>query len=197
MIYLIDEKKNRQEKFGWSQQNFSAFNDVIIVIYDVQTFDLKVEESNFWSSDNIVLLHDSFFKNTSGTCLNSTAFKTKLLSLGIVLVIFGGSFSSIYMSDSEMQLPVSKFYDHLGTYLKNKERDIRILAFGDNNYDEGDEIKNKVWQYLYSFQSEYILNDKEIYALQEILEFNDQCLEILSKNQMVSQIKYYFSKWEI
>lgn len=194
MIYLIDEKKNRQEKYGWSNKEFSMYNDIEI-IYDVHTFESVVKLPNFWSTVNRILLHDSFFKNLGISRFDDTKFKEKLMKNEVPFAIFGGSFSSIYISNDEVQLPVSRFYDNLKTFLESEEKDIRILVYGNNLYDKKDYIKYEVWRFLYLFENDYSLSDIEIFELQKKLEFNEKIMNLLEKYKVVSQIKYNISKW--
>ena len=63
MIYLIDDKKSRQEQLGWNELKFKKYNSIIKTIYSYKQ--IKEEDLNtdnkIYSNTSIIFFHESFF----------------------------------------------------------------------------------------------------------------------------------------
>lgn len=77
MIYLIDEKVERQLSYGWSDNRFEIYKSNLIRIVNYE--DLQdVSSHGILEEGNIVLLHDSFFKNLKVSEQHEEIFKNKI-----------------------------------------------------------------------------------------------------------------------
>ena len=92
MIYLLDDKENRQKGFGWGKEKLSKYNSILKPLYNYE--EIKTETSQqIFKQGNIVLFHASFFKDT-----NIAFFKDMNLKLrnrannkANKIVVFSGS----------------------------------------------------------------------------------------------------------
>lgn len=190
MIYLLDEKKNRQEKYGWLDEKFNQYSSEITLVNNFKK--LKEISSDVLLSDssNIILLHDSFFKNLDLTDKSSFDFKERVKKRDIRLVTFGGSFSVTEYSEKSLQIPVSELYQNLEIYIKTDIENLRILAYGINyEIEEWLNIKNIIDNYLFKFDDGYDLNENEIYELQKKTFFNEEIMSMLGGVQNVGTLK--------
>ena len=59
MVYLIDDKKSRQEfDYLWTNTRFDHFKNIIRCIYTLD--ELENVSKEVFSNDNIILYHESF-----------------------------------------------------------------------------------------------------------------------------------------
>ena len=64
MVYLIDEKKLRQESdYLWTDERFGQFKNMIRCIYTLE--ELENGSKEIFSNDNIILYHESFIDQTN------------------------------------------------------------------------------------------------------------------------------------
>jgi hypothetical protein len=199
-IFLIDEKLERQEKYGWTVERLKR--EGIECIRDYDAFK-KIGFYTICQEENIVLFHDSFFKNQNKEGKEEEKyqqdFEQKVQNL-FRYIKFGGSigFTDIAKDKNSVTLPVSQFYTHLESFLEDKKYILEKIAYGENYKQENLLIlKNKLWNKIFSYSNEKILdNDKK----DEILEdFNyDEIVEsILSKNNTILEIKNALNQWKI
>ena len=137
MIYLIDDKKLRQEKdFGWTSEKLASFSDCIMPIYTLEELTEKAEE--VFNENNTVLYHESFIDN-SGISGQSAIKRSKLDDLAqksptFNLVIFSGSKNTRNVNNNVAHLPVSVVYQNLAVFSeKYSSGDINLnyLSFGE------------------------------------------------------------------
>lgn len=62
MIYLIDDKKNRQEEFGWVKAYFDKYKNIIQPLYNIE--DVSNIGEKLYEEENIILYHESFLDFT-------------------------------------------------------------------------------------------------------------------------------------
>lgn len=140
MIYLIDEKTNRQSSFGWNAEKFEKYKELICPIHDYYVFSDNNFVNEILSTGNVVLMHESFF---NGIDLDKKAmandFQNKLDSFAndrkVFVAYYGGSKRSRKIDGNKAYLPVSVFYEHLEVYLENCQSgkmDINYLLWGNN-----------------------------------------------------------------
>ena len=140
MIYLIDEKTNRQSSFGWNAEKFEKYKELICPIHDYYVFSDNNFVNEILSTGNVVLMHESFF---NGIDLDKKAmandFQNKLDSFAndrkVFVAYYGGSKRSRKIDGNKAYLPVSVFYEHLEVYLENCQsgvKDINFLLWGKN-----------------------------------------------------------------
>jgi CheY-like chemotaxis protein len=137
MIYLIDDKRLRQEKdFGWTSEKFANFCDTLIPIYTLE--DLTDKAVEVFNENNTVLYHESFIDN-SGISSQSAIKRSKLDELAqrspsFNLVIFSGSKNTRNVNKNVAHLPVSVVYQNLAIFAeKYSGGDINLnyLSFGE------------------------------------------------------------------
>lgn len=170
MIYLIDDKVLRQQKYGWSKQKFDQYKDCLTVIHTKAQLD-PVRDQIFVSND-IILFHDSFFDNPINVHgKNVVDIKQDLIKrtkeTGTV-VFFGGAIGNRTVSKKYVSMPVSVLYNNLAFFLEkylseemNNAIDMHALAFGDRaDIEEIAELKGKIWKLLYnvSYDSDMVIS---------------------------------------
>jgi CheY-like chemotaxis protein len=151
MIYLIDDKKDRQHKdFGWSDVKFAQYVDFIKPLYSIEEI-VQIGE-NLYNDKNIILYHESFldFTNDSRKALeqrmklqNITEAKTEL-----AVAFFSGSQSSRSLDKNKAYLPVAVLYQNLEILVKQHIQgclELKYLLFGQNPEIESqlNEIQNQ------------------------------------------------------
>lgn len=135
MVYLIDDKKLRQENdYQWSENRFHKYNQIIQPIYTLKELQNRSEE--IFSEGNIILYHESFLNKTSLSEQDSKR-KDKLIAFqkktNSYLVFFGGSINSITLNEKIAYIPVSTLYQNLEVFIKklsNNNFNIKHLLFG-------------------------------------------------------------------
>jgi len=138
MIYLIDDKKKRQNNdFGWTEEKLDNYNKSIQAIYTLDKLTDLSEE--IFTEGNTVIYHESFLDNTS-LSLEAVLKRDKLYEFSeknqnFHLVIFSGSKSSRTLEKNVAHVPVSIVYQNLDVYAKEYlegNKDLNYLMFGKN-----------------------------------------------------------------
>lgn len=137
MIYLIDDKKERQNDFGWNSEKFLQFSKIIKPLYNLD--DIKQVEHNLYDNNNIILYHDSFLDFTiNKNKAQEQREKLKNIaskSLNISVAFFSGSQGSRSLHKNIAELPASILYQNL-ELLANKHSqgfiELKYLLFGKN-----------------------------------------------------------------
>jgi hypothetical protein len=143
MIYLIDDKKLRQESHRWNGDRFDSYPGVFNVIHRHQEIGPLIEllESHRTDCEDMVFIHDSFFQNAGkiGGCdwdeLRKRLFEFAQSNPSSILVFFTGSISGMTRQGNILHIPVSKFYRNLEHFVDPSnlgKRDLRYLMFGAN-----------------------------------------------------------------
>lgn len=141
MIYLIDDKKNRQSDYGWSKEKLEAYIDVLTPIYTYSEIPKSEEKGGILKEGNTIIFHESFFDNSDIIHKsNSLEIRKKLNefsknNIGFNLVIFSGSKNSRKLSNNNASLPVSIMYQNLNVFIdkiKNGDTNLEYLLFGEN-----------------------------------------------------------------
>lgn len=135
MIYLIDDKKKRQETdFGWDEGKFKSLNDLIIPIYTLEEVTNQTDE--IFKPGNFVIYHESFLDSTE---LSDDAIdkREKLEAFAdnnedFNLAIFSGSISSRSKNENVAFVPVAQMYRNLDFLVSADEPLLEILLFGEN-----------------------------------------------------------------
>jgi CheY-like chemotaxis protein len=143
MIYLIDDRKHRQEEGGWSSEKFSAYTEYIKPIYIYE--ELSNLSNEIFSSGNIVLFHESFIDKTSRAHDSLIKdFEIKLKNEvkkddNFKLVYFSGSKKFRNLKDEIGYLPVEIVYQNLDVFIdkiKGGIIDLKHLLYGNNHQIE-------------------------------------------------------------
>lgn len=141
MIYLIDDKKNRQSDYGWSKEKLEFYLDVLIPIYTYDEINISEVRSEIFKEGNTIIFHESFFDNIDIVHKsNSLEIRKKLNEFsknneGFNLVTFSGSKNSRKLTKNMGSLPVSVMYQNLSIFIdktKNGELNLEYLFFGEN-----------------------------------------------------------------
>ena len=145
MIFLIDDKKQRQLGYGWNEMKIEKFNPFLKPIYSYdQILNDSIREEIF-SPGSVVLFHESFFDAESNRhAKNSMTIRIELEKFAkktenFKLVFFSGSKNSRYQDKNVVYLPVSQLYINLEKFILNYSKgdnDIRFLLYGSNHLIE-------------------------------------------------------------
>lgn len=159
MVYLIDDKKIRQENYSWIKDKFERYREALIVIYTKEELD-KVKNQIF-SSDDILLFHDSFFDNPLNRHEdNVVVIRQRLIDrtkkIGTV-VFFGGAIGNRTIAGRYVSIPVNILYSNLEAFMDkyvsmgmDNTIDMRYLVFGDGfDLEEIADLKERIWRQLY------------------------------------------------
>lgn len=177
MIYLIDDKKQRQELLGWNKPRFSKYESILKTVY---SYKQMIEENlntvdNIYSDHSIILFHESFFDSAHNVHKKESIeirnnLINRCLTKDIPLVQFSGSNNLRIKEEKNVSLPVKILYQNLELFLNSInrnddiERSLKILLFGDNyNVEEILQLKKEIWET--KFKLSPLLNAK-------IKEFN-------------------------
>lgn len=199
MIYLIDEKVERQRGYGWSNVRFYKYKSEMIRIVNYQELE-EVSSEVILGYGNVVFLHDSFFKNLKISEKYAEIFKNKIRESHDLrsYVFFGGSYDSIYMGDRNLELKDDVFYSHLESYLKSDNKNVDILAYGENfEHEEFSHLKNEVWSQLFMMDDDHILSENEKFEILKLVNSDGRIKEILNNTSKVMFLKMQLNKWII
>lgn len=199
MIYLIDEKTERQSSYGWTNERFIEYKSKIARVKNYN--ELKdISSQVILDEGNVVLLHDSFFKNLNISEKDEERFKNKIKESKNIksYVLFGGSYDSVYVKDSNLEIKDDVFYSHLETYLNSENKKVEIFAYGENfKLEEFCHLKNEIWTYLFLLDDKHLLNENEKYEIQKISNYDERIKEILKNKISVLFLKTKLNKWRI
>ncbi len=137
MVYLIDDKKSRQElDYSWTFEKFNSFSSIITCIYTLE--ELHQKAVDIFSENNIILYHESFIDQTY---LSNEAIDKRdkinnwSKNKNNYIVYFSGSKNTREIKDNIAHIPVSTLYSNLEVFLnKYEEEDFNLnyLLFGQN-----------------------------------------------------------------
>ncbi len=172
MIYLIDDKKSRQELLGWNDSIFEKYNSILKTVYSFEQ--IKTEQlntrSDIYSKESIILFHESFFDHVNNSHKKEgIEIRNQLTEWAadknVPLVQFSGSTNARTKDGNRVSLPVKLLYQNLELFLKsilNKDeidKSFKILLFGEKfNMEEILQIKKEIWET--KFKLSPILNSK-------------------------------------
>lgn len=163
MIYLIDDKKDRQYKdFGWSEEKFAQYSDFINPLYSIE--EIAQVGQDLYKEKNIILYHESFldFTNDSKKAIEQ---RNKLQNIAetnkdLSLAFFSGSQGSRSINGNIAYLPVSILYQNL-EILANQHKqgsiELKYLLFG-----RKPEIEEELYNILYQVNREIEIKPAEI-----------------------------------
>jgi CheY-like chemotaxis protein len=168
MIYLIDDKDDRQKDFGWSAEKFAHFSSIIRPLYDIE--DIIQIGDDLYIENNIILYHESFLDFTSDKvkALKQREKLTKIAATTPRLSIAFFSGSQVYrtLNGNVASLPVSKLYQNLEILVKQHTQgavELKYLLFGENPEIE-EELNEKLTQANRKIEEEPIeLNGKTLF----------------------------------
>lgn len=143
MIYLIDDKKLRQNELGWNDNKFANYSNVIKPLYTIE--DIAQIEKDLYSEKNIILYHESFldFTNDKDKAIQQREKLTKMAekTAELSVAFFSGSQGSRTLSENIAFLPVSKLYQNLEILINHHRQgsvELKYLLFGEKPEIEQD-----------------------------------------------------------
>lgn len=160
MIYLIDDKKDRQHKdFGWSDEKFAQYTDFIKPLYSIEEI-VHIGEI-IYNENNIILYHESFldFSNNRQKAIEQ---RRKLQNIAetktnLSIAFFSGSIGSRSLNRNIAHLPVSKLYQNLEIAVKQHTQgsiDLKHLLYGKKPKIE-EELHSKLTQASKDIEEDY------------------------------------------
>lgn len=165
MVYLVDDKKERQEKLGWTKEKIDGYKDLLMPIYDYN--DWQAVNKQLFASGNVLLFHESFFDNPVNAKTTEALKIRKNISAfaeanNFAMVTFSGSMGARKISGNQANIPFEILYRNLDIFLQGygngKNIEIRKLAFGTNDrIEEIMHLKAIVWRALYDKKDEDLL----------------------------------------
>jgi hypothetical protein len=171
MIYLIDDKKDRQNDYGCTAEFLESYKDLIMPVYT--NSELQGIKNELFMENNTILFHDSFFNNPQNfTGKDSLRIKNDIIlyskNKNSRVVFFSGSIGARHTEGNLANIPVSVLYQNLETLIghcKNSNFDLLdIIVYGKNkNQEQISIIKKKIWEILYN------CNQNDIIILTPIL----------------------------
>lgn len=183
MIYLIDDKKSRQEQLGWNELKFKKYNSIIKTIYSYKQ--IKEEDLNtdnkIYSNTSIIFFHESFFDHVEySNKKDSVEIRNELISWclekNIPLIQFSGSNKSRNKNGNSVTLPVKIVYQNLELFINSTQNgdhidtSLKVLLFGENfNIEEVLQLKKEIWET--KFKLSPLLNAK-IKELNDLTKLN-------------------------
>lgn len=148
MIYLFDDKKSRQEDYGWDYKRLKIFSNKIHPIYSLSEFEKdELDKGQLFKGNNVILVHESFF-DASDRKKEANEIRSKLSHFdnpNLKIAYFSGSKSSRKVDGNIAHLPVSYLYQNLESFLNNSgegKYNLSYLLFGDNYQIEQELTKN-------------------------------------------------------
>ncbi len=143
MIYLIDDKIRRQEDYGWKEEKFLEYQDIIIPIHSFEEYGKEEFIRQVLRGGNVVILHESFIESVDKDLKNQLKEYAEK-NENFYLVFFSGSKSSRILKGNIAHIPVEIFYQNFGFFLeelKNGEINLQNLLYGKNKDIEEKLIK--------------------------------------------------------
>jgi hypothetical protein len=143
MIYLIDDKKDRQGKYNWKFKKLNEFRSILFPIWRYEEMKDENTRREIFSSGNIICFHESFFKNPLNksnidedfNLIRERIDKFVHDNANSYVIYFSGSISNRIQTDNICYMPVSLFYRNLEIYLENftkNDKNINYLLYGKN-----------------------------------------------------------------
>lgn len=158
MIYIIDDKKSRQKDYGWDEEKFSKYSQIVIPIWGIDA--VNDFQDKIIHYENVILLHESF--------PSSDDFKRKLRdnSSTLHIAFFSGSKGGRFVDGNRCMLPPDVLYQNLEVFInkyQEGELDFKYLAFGEN-YEQEEQLRKRLDEVnAQNVQSERILCNKKIF----------------------------------
>jgi hypothetical protein len=175
MIYLIDDKKLRQESLNWSKEKFEIYSDLIKPIYNYKELDLV--KLNMFENQNIIIFHESFFDNPINKAdKNADKIKQDLIDYAnkknFRVVFFSGSNGSRKIINNLAYTFPLNLYSNLEYVIKKYKNDITNLTLKDflfgEKYKEEEFLilKKEISELLYRKETKF----NNLFKLQKLVE---------------------------
>lgn len=157
MIYLIENKKERRNAFGWDDNRLSEFKDCIRVVENYN--DLEQSLCDIFLENNVIVYHTSFRNSVDSYKYGIIEeFENKLRkNNGIYTVYFSGGYYQRKKYENECSLNPAILYKNLNLFISKYQKgniELSSLLFGENSGIEENllkeikKINNKNTQWL-------------------------------------------------
>lgn len=172
MIYLIDDKKSRQDLLDWNQIKFEKFNSILKAVYSFNQIEKEKlnTKGKIYTADSIILFHESFFDHIDNSHKKeSDIIRNELYDWAdknnVPLILFSGSNNTRNINGKRVSLPVKLLYQNLELFVNSIlnnddiEKSLKILLFGEKfNLEEILQLKKEIWET--KFKLSPVLNNK-------------------------------------
>lgn len=158
MIYLIDDKKERQEKdYSWTSSKFEKYREVLTPIYNLE--ELQENNTTIFNEATVILYHESFIDKS--ILKNEAAEKRNELESyankkGKYLVYFSGGSDTRSLQDNIGNLPDFILYQNLEVFLNNYKKgdmNLEYLLYGNDPKIE-QKLKSEIAKRLLATENE-------------------------------------------
>lgn len=136
MIYIIDDKRSRQRDYGWDDECFSQYKDVLTPIWNMDS--LAIHRGDMLEENNVILFHESFLSSDDeerNSVINSLKADLKEHASSLYVTYFSGSKNGRFVDERSCMLPPDVLYTNLITFINKLQEgylDLKYLAFGEN-----------------------------------------------------------------
>jgi CheY-like chemotaxis protein len=150
MIYIFDDKKNRQRLYNWSSEKFGKYAKVVRPIYEFNEVREEKERQNIFVDGNTILFHESFFDadfnkhHKESLIIRQQLEEFAQSHSNFYVAFFSGSKSSRMLDRNIAYLPVSIVYQNLEYFISKSSNgitDLRYLLYGKNPSQERDLVE--------------------------------------------------------
>jgi len=169
MVYLIDDKKERQEKdYNWSSNRLKNYENILQPIYSLR--ELQENNVKIFKESKVILYHESFIDKSilSDEAARKRAELTKYAEReGKYLIYFSGGSDTRVLDGSIAYIPDSILYQNLDFFLKAYEKgdlNIGYLIYGSDPKLE-EKLKDKITERIHETESEEV---KEVTGKQNL-----------------------------
>lgn len=187
MIYLIDDKRERQQKLGWTTEVLEGFSDILTPIYD--NTELQSQINELFKDGNAILFHESFFDNPQNKKSEQTdEIGQKLAEFSekrsFPIVRFSGSMGSRRIDKLLATIPFGTLYKHLTIFLEfyrhAGEVSLKKLVFGSSDQaEETLQHKSEIYRSMYDKR------DTDIFRLNPKINQSLRQLELLTNVKII------------
>jgi CheY-like chemotaxis protein len=169
MVYLIDDKKERQEKdYNWSSNRLKNYVDILQPIYSLK--ELQENNVKIFKESKVILYHESFIDKSilSDEAAQKRTELTKYAKReGKYLVYFSGGSDTRLLDGNIAYISDSILYQNLHFFLRAYEKgdlNIGYLIYGSDPTLE-EKLKGKLTELIHETESEEV---KEVAGKQNL-----------------------------
>ena len=215
MIYIIDDRKERQKKLA--PFIFEGEHDEMRCIYTNE--ELGVKKQKMFNDAQFIFFHDSFFKKHENKHDEKSFDQIKSDFINycqknhIKVIVFSGDFPSRRIDENLGFLPVDIFYENLNVFYENyikNNRELKLLAFGTNyKYEEIYRLRHNLFVKILEIESNYVTEPTFIFdyckpildivstKASELEEFLYDMIDdnLLTKDYLTSLINKYINEY--
>lgn len=163
MIFLIDNKVERQGSYHWDKSSLEKYKDYIIPFYSYDEIIAYGREKVF-AEKNIILFHDSFFTDEKNKHIEEEPGKIldnlfkRAQDKKNKIVFFSGATQATVINEFDASLSVSRLYENLGDFIDGYQKfgsdiDLGIIGYGLNyKAEEHLEALQVIWDDMFRLE---------------------------------------------